>query len=164
MVKVSLFKKNYCSCTKQVSWTSYILPVTCTYYFCCIIRRSRCLPFIFFSLLNNLALALFRSVIRGSRCLPFLSNLEVRLLFKAFGLFFLKCSAVLCRALSWEVMLTSPCFMLTICPRRESWQYIETCLWHTVLGIIHYFFVKRCDSYCCRVAVSKFSYKQVGNF
>lgn len=36
--------------------------------------------FYFFSLLNNLALALFRSVIRGSRCLPFLSNLEVRLL------------------------------------------------------------------------------------
>lgn len=120
--------------------------------------------FYFFSLLNNLALALFRSVIRGSRCLPFLSNLEVRLLFKAFGLFFLKCSAVLCRALSWKVMLISPCFMLTICPRREWWQYIKTCLWHTVLGIIHYFFVKRCDSYCCRVAVSKFSYKQVGNF
>lgn len=120
--------------------------------------------FYFFSLLNNLALALFRSVIWGSRCLPFLSNLEVRLLFKAFGLFFLKCSAVLCRALSWKVMLISPCFMLTICPRREWWQYIKTCLWHTVLGIIHYFFVKRCDSYCCRVAVSKFSYKQVGNF
>lgn len=120
--------------------------------------------FYFFSLLNNLALALFRSVIRGSRCLPFLSNLEVRLLFKAFGLFFLKCSAVLCRALSWKVMLISPCFMLTICSRRESWQYIKTCLWHTVLGIIHYFFVKRCDSYCCRAAVSKSSYKQVGNF
>lgn len=120
--------------------------------------------FYFFSLLNNLALALFRSVIRGSRCLPFLFNLEVRLLFKAFGLFFLKCSAGLCRALSWKVMLISPCFMLTICPRRESWQYIKTCLWHTVLGIIHYFFVKRCDSYCCRVAVSKSSYKQVGNF
>lgn len=113
MVKVSLFKKNYCSCTKQVSWTSYILLVTCTYYFCCIIRRSRCLPFIFFFLfLNNLALALFRSVIRGSRYLPFLSNLEVRLLFKAFGLFFLKCSAVLCRALSWKVMLVSPFFCL----------------------------------------------------